>query len=109
MQPGEPSKPLAYEFPAAELGPGRIKLVHLGQESIAVYNVDGSYFATQAACTHQGGPLEEGDLEEACITCPNHGSRFDVKTGAVIRGPATRPLRTYRIEVDGNLVRVTRP
>jgi nitrite reductase/ring-hydroxylating ferredoxin subunit/hemoglobin-like flavoprotein len=94
------------EFYASEVAAGQIKLVRVGQENVAVFNVDGKFFATQEACTHQGGPLSEGTLEGNCVTCPIHGSRFDVTTGAVVRGPATRPIKTYRVEVKDNTASV---
>jgi nitrite reductase/ring-hydroxylating ferredoxin subunit len=78
------------------------------EENVAVFNVDGTLFATQEACTHQGGPLSEGTLAGNCITCPIHGSRFDVTTGAVVRGPATRPVRTYHVEVKEDIASVAK-
>jgi nitrite reductase/ring-hydroxylating ferredoxin subunit/hemoglobin-like flavoprotein len=95
----EPRRLRENEFRASELAAGQSKLLRVDDGNVAVFNVDGRFFATQEACSHQGGPLSEGTLEGNCITCPIHGSRFDVTTGAVIRGPATNPLRTYRVEV----------
>lgn len=94
------------EFRISEVAPGQIKLVRVDDENVAVFNVDGTFFATQEACTHQGGPLSEGALEGNCITCPIHGSRFDVTTGAVVRGPASKMLKTYRVEVQGAIASV---
>ncbi len=88
------------EFRASEVQPGQICLVRVDEENVAVYNVDGAFFATQEACTHQGGPLSEGTLEGTCITCPIHGSRFDVTTGAVLGGPATRPVKTFHVSLN---------
>jgi nitrite reductase/ring-hydroxylating ferredoxin subunit len=88
------------QFRTSEVASGQITLVRIDDENVAVFNVDGKFFATQEACTHLGGPLSEGTLEGNCITCPIHGSRFDVTTGAVVRGPATNPLKTYRVEVS---------
>ncbi len=71
---------------------------------IAVFNVDGSYFALDNACSHAGGPLCEGTLEGRVIECPLHATRFDVTTGAVISGPATQPQRRYDVRVrDGSI------
>jgi len=72
----------------------------------AVFNVSGSFCATQAKCTHRGGPLNEGKLEESTVTCPWHGSQFNVCTGTVLRGPATEPVKTYRVIVEGEIGRV---
>ena len=74
-----------------------------GQE-VAVYNVDGQLYATQNNCTHRGGPLCEGTLAGEIVTCPWHGSQFNVRTGEVVDGPAEVPLKTYRVEVrDGKV------
>jgi nitrite reductase/ring-hydroxylating ferredoxin subunit/hemoglobin-like flavoprotein len=97
-----------HEFRASDVADGGIKLVRVDDESVAVYNVGGTFFATQEACTHQGGPLSEGGLEGTCITCPIHGSRFDVTTGAVVRGPAIKPLKTYQVEVTDGIASVSR-
>ncbi len=91
------------EFRASEVAAGQIKLVRVDEENVAVFNVGGTFFATQEACTHQGGPLSEGTLEGNCITCPIHGSRFDVTTGAVVRGPATKPIKTFLVEVKDDI------
>jgi nitrite reductase/ring-hydroxylating ferredoxin subunit/hemoglobin-like flavoprotein len=96
------------EFRVSELAPGQAKLVQLGETDIAVYNVDGNFYATQNACTHQGGFLSEGTLTGAVITCPIHGSCFDVTNGKVTRGPAHKPLETFRVVLDGDLGRVER-
>jgi uncharacterized protein YbjT (DUF2867 family)/nitrite reductase/ring-hydroxylating ferredoxin subunit len=71
-----------------------------------VFNVDGQFFATQATCTHRGGPLEKGKIEGTTVTCPTHGAQFNVATGAVLRGPARDPLKTYRVTVEGEIGRV---
>ena len=96
------------ELRVSEVSPGQIKLVRVDDENVAIFNVGGTFFATQEACTHQGGPLSEGALEGNCITCPIHGSRFDVTTGAVVQGPATNPLRTYRVELSDGIASVVK-
>jgi nitrite reductase/ring-hydroxylating ferredoxin subunit len=72
----------------------------------AVFKVAGSFCATQAKCTHRGGPLNEGSLDGSTVTCPWHGSQFNVCTGAVLRSPATEPVKTYRVIVEGEFGRV---
>jgi nitrite reductase/ring-hydroxylating ferredoxin subunit len=104
--PAESEKLEENEFRISEVGPGHTRLVHLRGQPVAVYNVDGGFYATQDACTHADGPLSEGDLKESTVICPWHGSCFDVTTGAVTCGPATRPLRTYRVVVEGEIGRV---
>ena len=96
----------ANEFRIADVTPGQIKLVAVDGVEIAVYNVDGTFYATQNACTHAEGPLNEGKLDGAKVVCPWHDSCFDVKTGAVLVGPATEPLRTFTVTIDGEIGRV---
>jgi uncharacterized protein YbjT (DUF2867 family)/nitrite reductase/ring-hydroxylating ferredoxin subunit len=90
------------EFRVSELQPESALLVG----EAAVFNVAGSLCATQAKCTHRQGPLNEGKLEGSTVTCPLHGSQFNVCTGEVLRGPATEPVRTYEVIVDGDIGRI---
>jgi nitrite reductase (NADH) small subunit len=94
------------EFCIGDISVGQIRLVHLGGDEVAVYNADGALYATQSACTHRGGPLSEGDLSGCVVTCPLHGSQFDVTTGQILQGPATEPLTRYQVIVDGETGRV---
>jgi nitrite reductase/ring-hydroxylating ferredoxin subunit len=57
-------------------------------------------------CTHRAGPLSEGAVDDTTVTCPLHGAQFNIWTGAVLRGPATEPLKTYRVVVEGDIGRV---
>jgi uncharacterized protein YbjT (DUF2867 family)/nitrite reductase/ring-hydroxylating ferredoxin subunit len=90
------------EFRVSELPPGSALLV----DEAAVFNIGGSLCATQAKCTHRQGPLSEGKLDGSTVTCPKHGSQFNVCTGEVLRGPAKDPLKTYEVIVDGDIGRV---
>ena len=72
----------------------------------AVFNVDGKFCATQAECPHARGPLADGDLNGSTVTCPYHGSQFDVSNGEVLRGPAVEPLKTYPVVVEGEVGRI---
>ena len=103
---GEAAALAENELRAADLPPGRVRRVYVAGEPVAVYNVGGAYYATHDKCTHVGGPLSEGELTGAQIVCPWHASGFDVTTGAVCAGPATQPLRTYRVTVAGDTLRV---
>ena len=94
------------EFRLEEVAPGKMKLVFLGEDSVAVYNVGGQYFATQSLCPHMGGELTEGHLEGNLIVCPIHASQFRISDGAVLRGPSKKALKTYRIMLDGSIGRV---
>ena len=90
------------EFQVGDVPPGSAKLVG----DAVVFNVDGSFCATQATCPHRGGPLGQGKLDGSTVTCPLHGSQFNVCSGDVLRGPAIEPLMTYRVVVDGDVGRV---
>lgn len=94
------------EFKVADVPPGKIALVHWNGRKVAVYNVDGKFYATQDECTHADGPLSEGELEGCVIECPWHYSRFDVTSGAVVEKPAKLPLATYRVILEGEIGRV---
>lgn len=73
----------------------------------AVFDLAGHFCATQAKCSHQQGPLNEGKLDGSTVTCPWHGSKFNVCPGAVWQGPAVDPLKTCRVAVDGEIGRIT--
>lgn len=92
----------ANEFCVGDVPPGSISLVG----DLAVFNVDGVFCATSAKCTHRQGPLNEGTLEGSTVTCPWHGTQFDVRTGAVLRGPAKDPVKTYPVIVEGDIARI---
>lgn len=87
-----------------EIPDGEARIFELGDVSIAVCNVDGTFYAIENVCTHDDGPLGEGELEGVVIECPRHGARFDVRTGAVLRMPAVVPVRTYDTKVEGSEV-----
>src|SRR4051812_3532331 len=89
-------------FRTSEVSPGSALLVG----NVAVFNIAGSFCATQAKCTHKQGPLSEGKLDGSTVTCPWHGSQFNVCTGGVLRGPAAEPIKTYRVIVQGEIGRL---
>jgi nitrite reductase/ring-hydroxylating ferredoxin subunit len=89
--------------------PGTGKVIETGDTSLALFNVDGRFHATSNKCTHVGGPLGEGTVEGKVVTCPWHGSRFDVTTGEVLGPPARRPVATYPVTVQGRDVLVELP
>lgn len=83
--------------------PGRIGSRASGDHRIAIANLDGVLHAFDDTCTHRGCSLSQGVLEGTTVTCPCHGSQFDVTTGEVRRGPATQPVATYRLDATGAL------
>jgi nitrite reductase/ring-hydroxylating ferredoxin subunit len=76
--------------------------VEVNDERICLANVNGKYYAIGNVCTHMGGPLAEGKLEEYIVQCPWHGSRFDIRNGEIVRPPAMKPEPTYEVKVENN-------
>ena len=93
----------------SEVPTGRVKVVVVGDRRIALCNVDGEFFAIDDICTHDGGPLDQGELEGTVIECPRHGARFSVRTGKVLALPAVKPLNTYPLRVEGSEIQVAVP
>jgi 3-phenylpropionate/trans-cinnamate dioxygenase ferredoxin subunit len=91
---------------ARELPPGGKKLADVDGRPIALFNVDGKFYAIDDVCTHDGGPLAEGQLLGCEIMCPRHGARFDVRTGKPLCMPAVEPVAVHATEVRGDEVYV---
>lgn len=85
-----------------QVAPGTAKVVDAQGTKIAIFNVGGTFYATSNTCTHVGGPLGQGRLDGTTVTCPWHGSQFNVTSGEVVRGPARRPVATYPVRVQGD-------
>ncbi len=92
---------------STELSPGNGTVVELSGARIAIFNVDGTFYAMDDTCTHAGGPLSEGELDGTVVTCPWHGATFEVKTGGVLGPPAANGLRSYEVKVEGDDVLVS--
>lgn len=90
----------------SDVPPGRAKTVEIGDEDIALCNVEGVIYAIANVCTHDGGPLGEGYLLGDEIECPRHGARFNVKTGEVKVLPAIVPVPTFDVKVEGDRILV---
>ena len=88
-----------------EIEPGTARVVEVGGESIALCRVeDGDLYAIENRCTHDDGPLGEGELDGDRIECPRHGALFDVTTGRAVTLPAIGKVRCYAVQVaDGNV------
>lgn len=99
MSPDETTKiPVC---PVSQLPPGEMILVEHEGEPIAVVNCEGTYYAIEDRCSHDDGPLVEGELNQADCTveCPRHGSIFDLRTGKPKTLPAFEPVRTFTVGV----------
>jgi nitrite reductase/ring-hydroxylating ferredoxin subunit len=85
-----------------DIPPSQMKEVEVNGEKICLANVEGKYYAIGNVCTHLGGPLAQGKLEDYEVQCPWHGSRFDIRTGKVVRPPAMRSEPTYEIKTEND-------
>ena len=79
--------------------PGKT-LVEVDGEMIALFHADGQFYAIDDVCTHDGGPLADGELRNPTIACPRHGAKFDIRTGAALTMPAVRPTRAHDVKVE---------
>jgi nitrite reductase/ring-hydroxylating ferredoxin subunit len=93
----------------AEIPAGKAKQVTIEGKTIGLFNVDGTIHAIDDTCTHRGGPLSEGDLIGHEVTCPWHGARFDVTSGAHLCPPARTGVAVYKVQVVGDEVQVEIP
>ncbi|MFW5714472.1 MAG: Rieske (2Fe-2S) protein [Brevefilum sp.] len=85
-----------------DLPPGERLFIELGEDPVVIFNISGDFYAIADICTHDDGPLGEGDIEDHVIVCPRHGARFDIRTGEVLALPAVKGVSAYPIrERDG--------
>ena len=94
--------------PLEELPPGSVKIVHAGEISVGVYNLAGELYAIEDRCSHDDGPLAEGefDAEEGYAVCPRHGAHIDIRSGRALTLPAVFPVDTFPVRVDEGIVKV---
>jgi len=86
------------------MAPGTVKIVEAGEQRIALCNVDGTFHAIEDRCSHDNGPLGEGELVGNLLECPRHGARFDVTNGRPMTLPAVVPVRRFPVKVEGGRV-----
>jgi len=90
--------------PAAELPDGERMFIDIGDVPIVIFNIAGQLFAIGDVCTHDDGPLGDGDIEGFNVVCPRHGAEFDVRTGKVTSMPAVVDIPAYSVRiVDGKI------
>ena len=94
--------------PVEELPPGSVKIVVAGSISVGVYNLGGELYAIEDRCSHDDGPLCEGDFDPATgvAICPRHGANFDIRSGRPLTLPAYEPVETFPVRVDDGIVKV---
>jgi 3-phenylpropionate/trans-cinnamate dioxygenase ferredoxin subunit len=92
----------------SDIAPGTVRVFDVAGQSVAVASVDGQFYAFADVCTHDNGPVAEGELDACVIECPRHGARFDITTGAVLSMPAVVDLPVYDLKVEGDDIRLSR-
>jgi nitrite reductase/ring-hydroxylating ferredoxin subunit len=91
---------------AKKLKAGKMIGVETNGKSILLANLNGEYFAIGNICNHEGCTISDGTLRAEKVECPCHGSTYDVKTGAVLKGPAASPEPSYKLRIDGDQILV---
>ena len=89
-----------------ELPAGKAAAVEVNGKKVAVFNVDGTFYAMDDTCTHRGGPLSEGQVDGTVVTCPWHGAEFEITNGQVLGPPAPGGVTSFEVKVEGNDVMV---
>lgn len=93
-----------------EIPLGGSKLVEVDFIRVALFNLEGTIYALEDMCTHDGGPLVEGDVVNGCeVMCPRHGARFDIRTGEALSFPAFEATNTYEVQIEGDDVLIESP
>jgi len=94
--------------PVEELPPGSVKIVYAGSLAVGVYNLNGEFYALEDRCSHDDGPLCEGefDAEEGVAICPRHGANIDIRSGRALTLPAVEPVNTFPVRVVDGIVKV---
>ncbi len=90
----------------SELEPGTFRVVDVDDVMIAVFNIDGAFYAIEDVCTHAYETLTGGPVNGCEITCPRHGARFNIKTGEALCAPAYEPVSTFPVRVEDGVVQV---
>lgn len=83
--------------------PGK-ELLEIGDRMVVLVHIGGQYFCIDDVCTHDGGPLSEGELDDHTIACPRHGAKFDICTGRALTMPATEPTAAHEVKVEDGWV-----
>ena len=81
--------------------PGK-ELVEVEDRLVALFHVGGKFYAIDDVCTHDGGPLAEGELDGFTVACPRHGAKFDIRDGRALTMPATQPTVAHEVKVEGD-------
>jgi nitrite reductase/ring-hydroxylating ferredoxin subunit len=89
----------------ADIPAGKMKGVKTAGKDLLITNIDGHYYVIGGRCTHAGGDLSKGYLVNKVVSCPLHGSQFDVTTGKLVGGPAFQDVRAYEVKIEENIIK----
>jgi 3-phenylpropionate/trans-cinnamate dioxygenase ferredoxin subunit len=92
--------------PASELPDGERLFVEIGSKPVVIFKIAGQFFSIADVCSHDDGPVGEGQLEGYTITCPRHGAQFDVRTGKVVQMPAVVDIPAYPVRVIDGMIQL---
>ena len=107
LKTGERNMTKEYEVAkVSEVVPGSAKQVEVDGEPVALFNLNGEFFAISDTCTHAQASLSEGEVENGVVTCPWHGAQFDIKTGKNLSMPAVTPVQKYNIKIEGDSIKI---
>ena len=93
----------------SDINPGQRKLFELDEVTVALFNIDGQYYCIEDMCTHDSGPLADGELTGFALACPRHGALFDIRDGSVLSMPAVVPIPTYEVKIEGQDIYIESP
>lgn len=89
-----------------DLPAGKAISVDVNRKQIALFNINGQYYAIDDTCTHAGGSLSEGDVKGTTVTCPWHGATFNITNGEVLSEPAPESVKSYKVHLEGEDIKI---
>jgi 3-phenylpropionate/trans-cinnamate dioxygenase ferredoxin subunit len=93
-------------FSVDDIENGQHRVVDIDDTEVVIFKVDNDFFAIENVCSHDGGEIASGDLENGEIICPRHGARFCIKTGDVKSPPAYEGVESYAVRIENNIVQI---
>ncbi|MEA3276689.1 MAG: non-heme iron oxygenase ferredoxin subunit [Pseudomonadota bacterium] len=92
--------------PAGAIAPNQCVIADVDGIAVAVFNIDGEFFAIEDQCSHEASELADGEIDGDTITCPTHGAQFSLKSGEALSAPAYEPIATFPVRVEKGIVQV---
>lgn len=89
-----------------ELLNGERLFIEISNQAIVLFNIAGSFFAIADVCSHDNGPLGDGEIEDHQIICPRHGARFDIRDGSVVSLPAVKAISAYPVRIENGFIEI---